>query len=382
MMEPMPQAQFHVHPAQTQDASVEISFQGDWQINTDIPPFDSLVAQIDSYRPVSGIKFETRALNNWDSGYLTFLLKLMRHCQTQKIPVQFDGLPEGARRLLKLATTVPERLDAVRDPQQEGWLVRIGEAALAYLDAMRNMLAFIGDVVIAMGNLVAGRARFPMRDFWRLLQDCGAQALPIVSLISVLVGLILAFVGAVQLEMFGAQIYVANLVGLGMAREMGAMMAAVIMAGRTGAAFAAQLGTMQVNEEIDALVTLGISPIEYLVLPRMMALVLMMPLLCVYADLMGIAGGFIVGVGLLDLPFKQYLVQTQNAVALNHFMVGIVKSAIFGIIVALAGCLRGIQSGRSATAVGEAATRAVVTGIVYIVVADAVLTVICDIIGV
>jgi phospholipid/cholesterol/gamma-HCH transport system permease protein len=175
---------------------------------------------------------------------------------------------------------------------------------------------------------------------------------------------------------------VANLVGLGMAREMAPMMAAVIMAGRTGAAFAAQLGTMQVNEEIDALVTMGISPIDYLVLPRMMALVLMMPLLCLYANLMGIAGGFVVGVGMLELPFKQYLVQTQNAVALNHFMVGIVKSAIFGIIVALAGCLRGIQSGRSATAVGEAATSAVVTGIVHIVVADAVITVLCDLIGV
>jgi len=378
----MPQAQFHVRPVQTHDASVEISFQGDWQIHTDIPPFDSLVAQIESHRPVSGIKFETGALNNWDSAYLTFLMKLKQYCQSKTISVQVDGLPEGARRLLKLATAVPERRDAVRDHPPESWVARIGEAALVNLGAMRNMLAFIGDVVIAMGNLVAGRTRFPMRDFWRLLQDCGAQALPIVSLISVLVGLILAFVGAVQLEMFGAQIYVANLVGLGMAREMGAMMAAVIMAGRTGAAFAAQLGTMQVNEEIDALVTLGISPIDYLVLPRMMALILMMPLLCVYADLMGIAGGFIVGVGLLDLPFKQYLVQTQNAVALNHFMVGIVKSVIFGIIVALAGCLRGIQSGRSATAVGEAATSAVVTGIVYIVVADAVITVICDIIGV
>jgi len=360
----------------------EIRFEGDWRIHADLPSFADLVRRIESLRPVAGITFDSRELEAWDSGFLTFLRKLMVHCQSRQIPVQVEGLPEGVRRLLQLAKAVPERKGARREARRTGWLAQLGGSTIASIAATKDMLAFLGEVVTALGRLVAGRARFPYRDFGVLVQDCGARALPIVSLISVLVGLILAFVGAVQLQMFGAQIYVANLVGLGMAREMGAMMAAVIMAGRTGAAFAAQLGTMQVNEEIDALATLGISPIEFLVLPRMLALVLMMPLLCLYANLMGIAGGFIVGVGMLDLPFKQYLVQTQNAVALNHFMVGLVKSAIFGVIVALAGCLRGMQSGRSATAVGEAATSAVVTGIVYIVVADAIITVICDIIGV
>jgi phospholipid/cholesterol/gamma-HCH transport system permease protein len=359
-----------------------VCFEGDWLIYADIPAFDQLVAAIEKRGPHAGMRFDSQALTDWDSGFLTFLLKLGGYCQDRSIAIEVDGLPEGARRLLKLAMVVPERQGARRDGPRPGRLARIGAATVAYLQASRDMLAFLGEVITALGRLAVGRARFPMRDFGNLVQDCGARALPIVSLISILVGLILAFVGAVQLKMFGAQIYVANLVGLGMAREMGAMMAAVIMAGRTGAAFAAQLGTMQVNEEIDALVTMGISPIEYLVLPRMLALVLMMPLLCLYANLMGIAGGFIVGVSLLELPFKQYLVQTQNAVALHHFMVGLFKSAIFGIIVALAGCLRGMQSGRSATAVGEAATRAVVTGIVYVIVADALITVICDIIGV
>lgn len=362
--------------------TLEICFEGDWLIYADIPSFNSLVAAIEKHGPLSGMRFDSQALTEWDSGFLTFLLKLNTYCRERTIPIEVEGLPEGARRLLKLAMVVPERQGARRDGRRAGWLARIGDATVVAVEAARDMLTFLGEVLTALWRLAIGRARFPMRDFWRLVQECGAQALPIVSLISVLVGLILAFVGAVQLKMFGAQIYVANLVGLGMAREMAPMMAAVIMAGRTGAAFAAQLGTMQVNEEIDAMVTMGISPIEYLVLPRMLALVLMMPLLCLYANLMGIAGGFIVAVGILDLPFKQYLVQTQNAVALNHFMVGLVKSVIFGIIVALAGCLRGMQSGRSATAVGEAATRAVVTGIVYIIVADAVITVICDIIGV
>jgi phospholipid/cholesterol/gamma-HCH transport system permease protein len=163
---------------------------------------------------------------------------------------------------------------------------------------------------------------------------------------------------------------------------MGAVMVGVIMAGRTGAAFAAQIGTMQVNEEIDALQTLGISPMEFLVLPRMLALILMMPLLVVYADLMGILGGFIVGVGMLDITVKQYINQTINAMNLYHFFIGIVHALVFGVLVALAGCLRGIQCGRSASAVGQATTSAVVTSIVAIVLATAVITVVCNLLGI
>ena len=211
---------------------------------------------------------------------------------------------------------------------------------------------------------------------------CSAEALPIVSLISLLVGLIFAFVGAVQLVMFGAQIYVASLVGIAMVRVMGAIMTGIIMAGRTGAAFAAQLGTMQVNEEIDALKTMGVSPMEFLVLPRMLALVLMMPMLCLYADLMGIHGGMIVGVGMLDLGVVEYFNMTKASVRIQDFWIGLFHSAVFGVLVALAGCLRGMQCGRSASAVGNAATSAVVTGIVAIVLATAVITILCNVLGI
>jgi phospholipid/cholesterol/gamma-HCH transport system permease protein len=244
------------------------------------------------------------------------------------------------------------------------------------------MVDFIGTVFAACLKMLGGAARFRMTDLMLFLQQCGAQALPIVTLISLLVGLILAFVGAVQLQMFGAQIYVANLVGLAMAREMGAMMAGIIMAGRTGAAFAAQLGTMQVNEEIDAFKTMGIDPVEFLVLPRMLALMLMMPLLCIYADLMGIVGGAVVSIGMLDISAVEYYVQTKASLNLTHFGVGVFKSAVFGVLVAMAGCLRGMQCGRSSSAVGDAATSAVVTGIVFIIVSDAVMTVIFTIIGI
>ena len=206
--------------------------------------------------------------------------------------------------------------------------------------------------------------------------------LPIVGLISLLVGLILAFIGTLQLAMFGAQIYVANLVGIAMVREMGPMMAAIIMAGRTGASFSAQLGTMQVNEEIDAFRTLGISPVEFLVLPRMLALMLMMPLLCIFADLLGILGGMLVSVTMFDITAIQYLEQTRSAIDLIDITVGIAKSVVFGVIVAVAGCMKGIQCGRSASAVGQATTSAVVMSIVAIVVADAIITLINNLLGV
>jgi phospholipid/cholesterol/gamma-HCH transport system permease protein len=215
-----------------------------------------------------------------------------------------------------------------------------------------------------------------------IIQDCGAQALPIVSLISFLVGLILAFMGAVQLKLFGAQIYVADMVGIAMVREMGAMMTGIIMAGRTGASFAAQLGTMQVNEEIDALTTLGISPMEFLVLPRMLALILMMPLLTLYSNLMGILGGFLVGVGMLDLTPMQYFQETRVAVDLTNISLGVFKSVVYGIMIALAGCLRGMQCGRSASAVGAAATSAVVSAIVLIVVSCGLFAILTNALGI
>ena len=197
--------------------------------------------------------------------------------------------------------------------------------------------------------------------------------MPIVSLISFLVGLILAFVGVLQLAMFGAEVYVADLVGIAMVREMGAIMTGIIMAGRTGAAYAAQLGTMQVNEEIDALETLAIPPMEFLVLPRMVALTLMMPFLVLYADLMGILGGALVAVGMYDINIIVYLNRTKAAIGLNDLFIGLFMGVVFGILVALSGCLRGMQCGRSASAVGDAATSAVVTGIVAIIIATAVL---------
>jgi phospholipid/cholesterol/gamma-HCH transport system permease protein len=246
---------------------------------------------------------------------------------------------------------------------------------------MTEGLSFLGSATLAFGRFLVGHARYQKSELLLLIQDTGANAFWIVSLISFLVGMILAFVGAVQLAQFGAGIYVANLVGLAMTREMGAMMTAIIMAGRTGAAFAAQLGTMRVNEEIDALSSMGIDPMEFLVVPRMLALMVMMPLLALYADLLGIMGGMVVGIGMLDLGIFEYIEQTRRSVSLTQINIGVIKAVVFGVLVAVAGCLRGMQCGNSSQAVGMAATSAVVTSIVLIIVTDGLFAVVLNVLG-
>jgi phospholipid/cholesterol/gamma-HCH transport system permease protein len=366
----------------TASGELLLGLMGSWTIGAAIPSATEAEQAIESNQPIQAVAFDAAELTDWDSGLLVFLLGTLRYCALHRIEVDQQGLPEGVRRLLRLALAVPEKEDARRQALHESLLAGIGRGTITLIEATGEILEFIGEVSLALVRLFRGKTRFRRVDLMELIQDCGAEALPIVTLISMLVGLILAFVGAVQLRMFGAQIYVADLVGIAMAREMGAMMTGIIMAGRTGAAFAAQLGTMQVNEEIDALRTLGISPVDFLVMPRMIALVLMMPLLCVYADFMGIMGGLLVGIGMLDLSFMEYLNQTRDALNLTHFSVGIFKATVFGVLVAVSGCLRGMQCGRSSSAVGLAATSAVVTAIVAIIMSDGLFAIITNTLGI
>ena len=359
-----------------------VRLKGSWTIEQKLPDIGEIQSQVKSDAGVKQIAFDTRELTGWDSGLLSFLIKIINQHANGNIAVQKDGLPEGVRKLIDLAFAVPERKGARKETVREPLVARIGASTIAAGQTSIDTLNFIGEAFLAFLKFFVGKARFQRSELILTIQQCGAQALPIVTLISLLVGLILAFIGAVQLMMFGAQIFVADLVAIAMVRVMGAVMVGVIMAGRTGAAFAAQIGTMQVNEEIDALQTLGISPMEFLVLPRMLALILMMPLLCIYADLMGIMGGFIVGVGMLDISSTQYINQTIKALNLYHFSIGLFHGLVFGVLVALAGCLRGIQCGRSASAVGQATTSAVVTSMVCIVVATAIITIVANILGI
>ncbi|MCR6632845.1 MAG: ABC transporter permease [Magnetospirillum sp.] len=330
----------------------------------------------------SRIQVAASDLRGWDSMLIAFLLRLRAEAARTGTPVEWEGIPTGVIRLLDLASAVPERKGAARTGQRAGLLAQVGNRALSGVEGGRRTVRFLGQVVLALGAFVRGRAIYRREDLIRTIQETGAQALPIVGTISLLVGLILAFIGAIQLSQFGAAIYVADLVGLAMTREMAAVMTAIVVAGRTGAAFAAQLGTMQGNEEIDALTTLGVPPVEFLVLPRMLALALMMPLLYVYGCFIGLFGGYLVGIGMLDLGSQAYLDRTREAVGVPDFAIGLVKSMVFGAMVAFAGCQRGIEAGRSAAAVGQATTSAVVTSIVYIIVIDAIFSVLLNVMGI
>lgn len=364
----------------SEGSALALSFVGRWLLAGRVPHFEQLRERL----PAAGgrVRIGTERLEAWDSALLTFLLALVRECDRRGVVVEEAGLPAGARRLLRLARAVPVAQGGAGGRAREGLLARVGGMALSACVSLRRGTEFVGEIALALPRLVRGKARIRRQDLWALVQAAGADALPIVSLINVLVGLILAFVGSVQLALFGAEIYVASLVGIAMVRVMAPIMTGILLAGRTGAAYAAQLGTMQVNEEVDALETMGIRPVEYLILPRLLALGLMTPLLCLYADLMGILGGLIVGTLLLGISVQQYVVQTVDAVGIGQLWIGILHGFVFGCIVALSGCYHGIRCGRSAAAVGVAVTSAVVSAIVGIVVATAILTVVFDTLGI
>jgi phospholipid/cholesterol/gamma-HCH transport system permease protein len=363
------------------DGTLRVALAGDWKLARGVRPSQRVIEEIERSPLPRKVTFETGVLAGWDSGLLTFLLAVLSRCAQLGVEVDRQGLPEGVSRLLALATAVPAT-PGRRSSKPEPVLARVGGAAIGFWTGFGDMLDFLGEAFLSLLRLFAGKARFRRSDFLLVLQDCGARSLPIVALINLLVGLILAFVGAIELRRFGAQIYVADLVGIGMLRDIAPIMTGIIVTGRTGASFAAQLGTMEANEEIDALRTLGIPPMDFLVLPRLLALALMMPLLCLYADLLGIAGGLVVAGSMLQVSPRQYLLETAHAVHLNDLFLGLFMSAVFGVLVALAGCMRGVRSGRSASAVGEATTSAVVTGIVSIVVATAIITVISYVLGI
>lgn len=363
------------------DGRLTVRPTGSWTLHAIIPAH---VSGLDAWQEpaLKQVIFDCGALQAWDSRFVVFVRELAKRCEQGLIELDRSALPRGVVRLLELADAAPERTDDSAPEAERGFLNEIGRQMIAFMRSAGELIEFTGAASVALVRMLRGRARFRHRDLLRIMQDVGAEALPIVSLTSILLGLIFAYIGSLQLTKFGAQEYVADLVAITMAREMAAMMTGVILAGRTGAAFAAQLGTMTANEEIDALRTAAIPPMEFLVLPRIIALVLMLPLLTLYANLMGIIGGALVGLSLLDIEPLQYIAQTRKAVDLLDFATGLFKACAYGVIVAVSGCLRGMQCGRSAAAVGEAATSAVVTGIVFIVVCSATLTVVYQVIGI
>ena len=354
--------------------SLVVSFTGDWLLGAELPPIDQLL-DVMRHNP-SKVEFKSGALGDWDTGFVTMLIAIHKSAEGNGVAVDDDGLPEGAKRLVALAFAVEKRTDTHREQDNRPFVEQFGQQVLDAWQSTQDLVRFFGELVLSFGRFFRGTATYQRSSLFIYIQEAGVEALPIVAIISLLIGMIFAFVGVMQLNNFGAGIFTADLVAVAMIREIAAIMTAIIMAGRTGAAYAAEIGTMKVNEEIDALSTLGINPTDFLVTPRVIALVLMMPLLTVFSSLMGIIGGMMVGLVMLDVSLVQYVEQTIGAVKLSFLFGGLFKSVVYGSLVAVAGTLQGMACGNSAMAVGLATTKAVVMGIVLIVLSASVLTVI------
>ncbi len=350
---------------------------GAWQVTREKPDwFPSRLA----HRP-KHVRIElARDLADWDSSLLLFIHEVRTWADTAGLPCELGALPDSIRGMLDQFIKACEK--ARPADRSHDLVTTVGVAATETWAKTREIARFIGECVISATFLARNPKKFRLRDCLDEMQQCGAMSLPIVGLIGLLVGLILAYQAAVLMRQFGADIYVADAVGLSMVREMGAMMTAVILAGRTGAAFAATLGNMRANDEIDALETLGIHPVDFLVLPKLLALSFMMPLLALYANCAGILGGMFVSFTVLDIPPAAYWVQTISAIDLSDVASGLIKASAFGLLVGLAGCHRGLLAERSSAGVGRAATSAVVMALLLIIIADAFFAVAFNILGI
>lgn len=353
-----------------------VALAGNWRVTAKRPAWPDLVRG-QNFAKVRLLAGEVEA---WDTSLLLFISAVETDAKARRAECDLSQVPEQIRLLLAQLDATRERPPA--QDRAQGFLVHVGLATGQCWEALRSIITFVGDCVIGLLRVVRRPYKFRWKDCLDQMQQCGAMALPIASLIAFLVGLTFAYQAAVTLRQFGADIWVADLVGVLMVREMGPMMVAVILAGRTGAAFAATLANMKTNEEIDALEVLGIPAVDFLVLPRLIALAIMMPLLVLYANGVGILGGMLVSATVLQIPPTAYWVETRSIVGVTDLTSGLIKATTFGILIGLSGCLRGLQAQRSAAGVGQAATSAVVTAILFMIVADAIFAVVYNIFGI
>ena len=369
-----PTSHAHVQASVEGDALV-VRLGGEWRITGKRPAWSTVVPQQKPGR----MRLVADGLGTWDSSLALFLREAGIWAEKQGVPMESAGMPAGVMQLTALLAKKPEK-PANQHSALPDIFTAVGQATFALWGEIKELALFVGECAYSIARFFRGQAQFRWRDCLHEMQQCGAMALPIVGLISYLVGITMAYTGSIVVRQYGGDIWVADMVGLAVTREMGPMMAAIVLAGRTGAAYAATLGNMKANEEIDALSTLAVSPIDFLVMPRMVALFCMMPFLALYSDCMGLLGGMsIAALQPLNIPPNLYWAETETIVSLSDINTGLIKAASFGLLVGLAGCLRGLQAERSAVGVGVAATRAVVTAILLIIVSDSVFAVVFNI---
>jgi len=317
--------------------------------------------------PSRAIVVDAVAVDYCDGIGAALFVDLLRHEREGAIDVV--NLKPAYRTLLRQFDPKVLAHDLDPAPPRGPAVDEIGRTAFGIWHDIRVQVEFVGETAAALVHAVRRPDSVRWRDVWHICERAGVDALPIVALISFLLGMILAFQSAVPMKRFGAEIFVADLIGLSMLRELGPLMTAILLAGRSGAAFAAEIGTMRVNQEVDALTTMGLDPVRFLVTPRIIAVLLMTPLLTIFANVVGLLGGALT-MQTFSIPFTTFFKEVDSAVTLTDFMAGFVKSFVFAILVAGIGCLRGLQTAAGASAVGDSATRAVVSGIILLVIVD------------
>jgi len=310
-----------------------------------------------------------------DSAGIALLRLIWRYCHQRQIQLQYRSIPPSAKYFLRFVESeaVPLTRKAGLSPVE--LISSVGRFFLGVTKEYKDLIRFLGDFVLAVSSLFSRSGHFRWREVLYYGQLSGSDAMPIVFLMNFLIGLVMAFQAAVQLRQFGANIYVADLVSLALTRELGPVFTAVILAGRSGSAFAAEIGTMKVNEEVDALVVMGFDVTKFLIIPKVFALAVTGPLLTMLANASGILGGIVVGVLALDLSAMSFLEEAYQILTLKDVLTGLIKSVAFAVLVALIGCFRGLQASKGADSVGRQTTSAVVSGIFLIILADAVFTV-------
>ena len=364
------------------DRQLRLALSGDWTTEA-LSGKEPQLARVLEHPRAADVVLDLSAVTEFDTAGAWTVVRTARQFEEAGASVSIQGADEARQRLLE---AVSEREPPPPPPKPLpfplGLLARIGTATVAVAADARALVAFLGLVTLTFLSVLLRPARMRVTSLVFHMQKTGIDALPIVGLLAFLIGVVLAYQGADQLARFGAQIYTVNLLGISILREMGILITAIIVAGRSGSAFTAQIGTMKVNQEVDAMRTIGLDPTEVLVLPRILALVLVLPLLTFYANIMGLIGGGVMVWTLLDIPPDVFLRQLQAAVNLNSFLVGMVKAPIFAFVIGLVGCFEGLRTGGNAESVGTQTTRAVVEAIFLVIVLDALFSVFFSFIGV
>jgi len=354
---------------------LQLDFTGHIDAETAARLFHTLPEQVKKKSP-GRLTLNLARVSRIDDMGLLVILKLRRVMSRRGVKIRLVGVPGQVKEMLDLLCTgekPPSK--AAEKKKSRNIIVRLGESAIRDLSEPRFALSFLGQVLISLASLLVRPLRLRWDDSIKQMETTGVDALPIVALISFLLGLIMAFMSSIQLRQFGANIYVASLVALAMVSELGPIMTAIIVAGRSGSAYAAEIGTMKISEEIDALRTMGFDPVRFLALPRMVASLVMVPILTLFSDLFAVAGGLVVGTLMLNLTVSGYIAKTLETLTLFDVLWGMFKSVVFAFLVSWVGCLRGFQARGGASAVGRASTSAVVTSIFLIILFDSIFSV-------